>query len=147
MPKLSKSDMKWFGLARQEAMSSTYQGFHLGCVLVYKGHAIGSGSNSCKTHPAQKVYNRKYRKFKYGPQLVVDSLHAEMSALMSVPYAVGVGTDWSKVKVYIYRISRGRLGGHGMARPCPGCLHALKDRGIRDVYYTTDDGFAYERID
>lgn len=146
MAKFSKSDLRYFELARQEAEKSTYQNFHLGCVVVYKGHVISCGSNSTKTHPTQKAYNRKYRRFKYGPQLVVDSLHAEMAALTDVPYAVDVKTDWSKARVYIYRISLGRRTGRGMARPCPACFHALKNKGVHDVYYTTDDGFAYERI-
>ena len=34
----------------------------------------------------------------------------------------------------------------GIARPCPSCMAAIRDIGIRDVYYTTDDGFAYERL-
>ena len=33
-----------------------------------------------------------------------------------------------------------------MSRPCPSCLVAIKDMGIKHIYYTTDDGFAYEQI-
>ena len=33
-----------------------------------------------------------------------------------------------------------------MARPCPACMAAIKDFGIKNIYYTTDDGMAYENV-
>ena len=33
-----------------------------------------------------------------------------------------------------------------MSRPCPSCMAAIKDLGIRNIYYTTDDGFSHEII-
>lgn len=147
MTKFSKSDLKFFELARQEATCSTYKNFHLGAVVVYKGRVVSSGRNSDKTHPEQKKYNDRYRHFKYGPQLIKDTLHAEMAALLSIPYTIEEDMDWSKAKVYVYRISVGRESGKGMARPCAGCFHALKDKGVRHLYYTTDEGYAYERLD
>ena len=33
-----------------------------------------------------------------------------------------------------------------MARPCPACMMALKLRGVKHIYYTTDEGLAYENI-
>lgn len=146
MAKFSKSDMKYFAIARDEAMKSTYETFHLGCVMVYKGHILSVGHNENKTHPAQAMYNR-YRKFKYGPQLIKDTLHAEIAALLDIPYAVDQETDWSKVKVYVYRVCNGGGKRHGMARCCPACMRALRDKGVRKIYYTTDDGYAYEEID
>lgn len=34
-----------------------------------------------------------------------------------------------------------------LARPCPSCMAAIRDIGIKHVYYTTDDGYAYEKIE
>lgn len=34
----------------------------------------------------------------------------------------------------------------GLARPCSSCMAAIRDLGIRDIYYTTNDGYAYERL-
>ena len=34
-----------------------------------------------------------------------------------------------------------------MARPCPSCMAAIRDLGIRDIYYTTNDGYVYERLE
>ena len=33
-----------------------------------------------------------------------------------------------------------------MARPCPACMQAIKDMGIKHIAYTTDDGSANELI-
>lgn len=33
-----------------------------------------------------------------------------------------------------------------MARPCPSCMAAIKDIGISHIYYTTNDGYAYEKL-
>ena len=34
-----------------------------------------------------------------------------------------------------------------MARPCPSCMAAIRDLGIRDIYYTTNDGYVCERLE
>ena len=145
MAKMTKNDLRYFEIAHREAQKSTYNPFHLGCVLVYKGHVIGRGNNSSKSAPIQERYNR-FREFRYGPQLVEHKLHAEIASLKSVPYQVDKETDWSKVSCYIYRISKGRESGFGTARPCGACMQALIDKGVKKVYYTTNHGYAYEEI-
>lgn len=145
MAKITKSDYKFFEMARKEAEKSDFDSFKLGCILSYKKHVIGRGHNSNKTSPKQKKYNR-YRQFKKGPKAIKHSLHAEIDSLNSVPYPLAQSIDWSKVDVYIYRISPGKALGIGMARSCPACMAALKDKGIKKIYYTTDTGFAMEEI-
>ena len=145
MAKITKSDYKFFEMARKEAEKSDFDGFKLGCILSYKKHVIGKGHNSNKTSPKQKKYNR-YRQFKKGPKAIKHSLHAEIDSLNSVPYPLAQSVDWSKVDVYIYRISPGKTLGIGMARSCPACRAALQDKGVRHLYYTTDSGFAYEEM-
>lgn len=146
MSEFSKSDYKYFDLARREAMNSTYNGFKLGAVIVYKGHVISRGHNSNKTNPMQKKYNQKYRTFRRGEKPVNHSLHAEMDSIINIPKCIDVNMDYAKAKIYIYRISPGKRLGLGLASPCPACRHALRDKGFRDIYYTTDDGFAHERF-
>lgn len=136
---------KFFDIARLEAQKSDFKNFHIGCILVYKGHIIGRGHNSNKTHPCQKKYN-KYRKFKKSEKPIKHSLHAEMAALNSVPYPIDKEIDWSHVKVFIYRISKGNSLPFGLARPCPACEAALRDKGIRKIWYTTNSGFAREEL-
>lgn len=143
---LSKFDYKMFERARIIAQTSTYDTHNLGCIMTYKGHILAEGANSNKTHPTQKKYNKKYRHFNKSPKMISDSLHAEIAALSNVPYPVKQNINWKEVHVYIYRICPGKHLGQGMARPCAACMAALKDIGIKHIYYTTDNGFAYERI-
>lgn len=146
MAQITKSDMKYFRLAKKEAEKSTYSGTSVGCVLVYHHKVIGAGHNEDKTSPRQKYYNR-YRKFNNTGGPVLNKNHAEISALASVSYPVDVQTDWSKVSAYIYRIAPGLKNGLGMARPCPSCIRCLTDKGIHSFYYSTDyGGYALERI-
>ena len=145
MAKITKSDYKFFELARQEALKSNYEPHHLGCVIVYKNRVVSTGYNSTKTHSVQKKYNRKYRHFREEGKPFHDSLHAEMSALLSLAHS-GEKIDFSKVKIYIYRIAVGLPLHMGLSRPCPACRHALLDAGIHHVYYTTDTGYCYEEM-
>lgn len=146
--KIKKSDMRFFDLARKEAEQSDYPRFHVGCVIVYKGHVISADHNSEKEAPIQKKYNR-YRNFKnyHNHSSVRHSLHAEIAAIKKIPYPIAQQIDWKKVKVYTYRIAIGLPQNKGISRPCAGCLQCLKDMGIRDIYYSTDFGYAHERID
>lgn len=145
MAKITKSDYKFFEMARKEAEKSDFDGFRLGCVIVSKKHVIGRGHNSNKTNPKQKKYNQ-YRNFNKGSRPIKHSVHAEIDAINSVPYPVANSVDWSNVKVYIYRISPGKPLGHGLSSPCSACRAALQDKGVRHLYYTTDSGFAYEEM-
>ena len=140
-------DKRMFKLARAVAESSSFKNFHLGCVVTYKKHVLSVGVNSNKTHPAQKKYNRKHRKFTKTDKPMVDSVHAEIDALSKISYPIEQNISWKDVKVYIYRISNGRKDGHGLARPCPACMAALKNKGIRHIYFTTNEGYGYERLD
>lgn len=142
---LSNFDYRMFDMARRVATESSFDSFHLGCVVTYKRHIIASASNSNKSHPMQKRYNRK-RNFNKTDKAVHHSGHAEILALANIPYTLLQTIDWRKVKVYVYRISNGKLLKMGLARSCPACMAALRDRGIQHLYYTTDDGYCYERI-
>ena len=86
----------------------------------------------------QKKYNKKYRHFNRSSKMINDSIHAEMSCLVNIPKCVDLNLDYSKCKVYIYRISPGKRLQIGLARPCEACMNALRDKGIRKIYYTTD---------
>lgn len=141
---ISSFDRVMFHQAYIEATKSTFNRFQVGCVIAYKGHIIGRGHNSNKTHPMQKEYNDKYRRFNNAKGAYVKhSIHAEISAITSVSYVVGKDIDWSKCKIYVYRICNGRRLGFGCAKPCPACTHALRDLGVKDCYYTDNEGLSY----
>ena len=135
---LRASDYRYFDKARNVATISDYKRIHVGCVAVYQGQVIGLGCNCNKTHPAQQYYNQ-YRK---RSDTLLPKLHAEISCLNQIKH---LNINFSKVKLYIYRIRKDQP--FGMARPCPSCMAAIRDLGIRDIYYTTNDGYVYERIE
>lgn len=143
---ITKADMKFFRLAKAVAETSEFHNFHLGCVIVYKKHVLSVGVNSDKTHPKQMKYNGR-RNFTKTNKPIHHKIHAEIDALTKISYPVDQNIDWKQVKVYIYRVSPGKKSGHGLAKPCPACLAALRAKGVRHIYYTTDESYAYERFD
>lgn len=145
---ITSFDKRMFEYARQEAMKSTFNRFHVGAVIVYKHKIIGSGHNSDKTHPMQEKYNELYRTFNNTNGCPIKhSLHAEVSALTSVPYLIGKEVDFSKAKIYVYRISIGNPKGYACAKPCPACMGAIRAIGIRRCYFTGDEGYSYLELD
>lgn len=148
MASFSKFDLRMFEKAKEMAEISDFDHFKMGCVITYKHHVIGQASNSNKTHPKQKYYNKRFRNFRHdSTNPIVHSIHAEIAALNTIPYPVATQVDWKNVNVYIYRIAPGLRGQKGLARPCPACAAALFHKGIRNLYYTVDGGFIYERLD
>ena len=141
---LRNIDYKYFDKAKQVAsISDSYQ-THIGCIAIYHGQVISLGCNCNKTHPIQKKYD-KYRKINiegYNDISRLHSLHAEMNCLNQLK---NLGVNFSKVKLYIYRIRKDQP--FGLARPCPACMAAIRDFGIKDIFYTTNDGFSHEHLE
>lgn len=135
---LHKIDYRYFAKARSVAEISDYPRVHVGCVAVYQGQIIGIGCNCNKTHPAQKFYN----KYRIASEVMLPKLHAEIACINQIR---NLDINFSKVRLYIYRIRKDQP--YGMSRPCPSCMAAIKDLGIRDIYYTSNDGYAYERLE
>lgn len=135
---LSNTDYRYFHKARQVATISDYDKVHIGCVAVYQGQIIGLGCNCNKTHPAQKFYN-KYRE---QSENMIPKLHAEINCLNQIKH---LDINFSKVRLYIYRIRKDQP--FGLARPCPSCMAAIKDLGIKNIYFTTNDGYSFEHLE
>lgn len=138
---MTKKNIKFMDMAGELAELSTYTIQPIGCVVTYKNHVISTGFNNHKTHPLQKFYNSK-RTIKHIPDSHPHKLHAEIDALLHVRHLI---IDWSKVNVYIYRKRKDIK--HGLARPCESCMSFIKDMGIRNIFYTTDDGYVEEYLD
>ena len=139
---MGKRDFKYFTLAEENADLSDFAKENLGCVAVYKGKVISTGHNSNKTHPIQMHYNMEYR-VSNNEVWEKHSLHAEMMCLNKMENLID-SPEYSKVKLYIYRKMKKKP--FGMSRPCPACMQRIKDLGIKDIYYTTNDGFSHEHI-
>ena len=136
----TKNDHKFFNKAKHAANISDYPKIHVGCVAVYHGSVVGVGYNCVKTHPLQERYNR-YRESGHHCGWFAPKLHAEINCINSIR---NLELQRSKIRLYIYRQRIDQ--DFGEARPCPSCMAAIRDFGIRDIYYTTDSGYCYERL-
>ena len=132
------ADTKYFMKARQVALISDYPKIHVGCVAVYKGQVIGIGCNSNKTHPIQKYYNR----YREQSDSLLPKLHAEINCINQIK---NLDINFSKVRLYIYRLYNEQP--YRTTRPCPSCMAAIKDLGIKNIYYTTADGYVQEYLE
>lgn len=91
--------------------------------VVFKGKRIlSTGYNSIRS----SRMSNKHKNF-------INSLHAEQHALLNL--------DWSKLKgcsILVMKVSKtGKLSN---AKPCPLCSKLLNHVGIKDIYYTNEQG-------
>ena len=135
--------MRFFKEAKKESLLSDYDGQHLGAVAVYGDKVIlAKAHNSNKTNTTQYFYNRYRVEQKSNIMSKPARSHAECNLYRKIRF---LDIDFSRVSVYIYReLKNGELG---MARCCPACMAALKSLGIKKICYTTDVGYAEERIE
>ena len=130
--------MDYFDKARDISLLSDFKQVHIGCIAIYKKHIIGTGFNTNKTNPIQLYYN-KYRKDFESMPLSQPKLHAEMSCILSIKH---LDIDFSKVKLFVYREDKN--GNIALSRPCKACMQAIKDLEIKEINYTTYDGYVKE---
>lgn len=139
------NDSHLFKLAREHSFSADYTGCNkvkIGCIAVYKGTVLAFGANTDKTHPQQKKYNRWRFNEDSATKYLPDKCHSEIRVLNQIRY---LDIDFSKVHLYIYRELK---NGHpALARPCPSCIAAIRNFGIKHIKYTTYDGFAHEKLE
>ena len=127
---------RYLNFAKNASFMSDYPKQKLGAIIVYKNKVISAGWNCMKENPLQKHYNR-YRG--YEVETARNCLHAEMLCILK---AKDLHIAWNKASIFVYREYK---NGHtAMAKPCMACTHAIKDLGIKNVYYTTDMGWNHE---
>jgi len=131
---------KYFSFAKNVSGYSDFCGDkvsrHIGCVMIHRNRTISVGWNISREHPVQKKYNKDRG---FDTSISKNSLHAEMYALIK---SEGLDIDWSKVKIFVYRELAD--GSTAMAKPCIACMQAIKDRGIKTAFYTTENGYIKE---
>lgn len=103
------------------ATKSTFRTRH-GCVVVHGGKIIGSGFNINLKHPMIKQFNE------------LKTLHAEMIAIMRVKNKRLLKDS----ALFVTRISP--KGKSIMSKPCCICMNVIKSFGVKDIYYTNEDG-------
>lgn len=142
LPRLTETRINYYlNLARNACYYSDFMKARLGAVLIYKGKVVSVGWNSNKTSPLQKDLNR-FREFEVDCGEAHHTIHAEVACLNK---AIDLGIDWSRASLFICRIKKD--GSRGLAKPCVGCQTFIRNLGIKNVYYTTNDnGWCFERM-
>lgn len=134
----TKSDYKFFDVARSVSLTSVFSNYRIGAVIVNKRDIVAVSCNIKKSHPTQKIFNvlrPRHNRLRH------HYIHAEMGALIKTK-----NTDQLRgAKIYVYRETMG--GDTANSRPCQACMAAIAKCGISDVFYTTPDGYVYEHID
>lgn len=141
MKPLTSKDFRLFQIAFKTATNATFHRCKTGCIVVHGNTVLSTGFNTEKTHSMQSYYNGFNNEIE---DCLEHKLHAEIHALNQLKYR---DLDWNRIKLYIYRIRN--INGEqtiGLARPCPSCMEFIKKLGIKDIYYTTNDGYCYERL-
>lgn len=107
--------------------------------LIYKGKVVSFGINSDKTSPLQNKY-RLTTDLKYIENFM-DKEHSEVNCLGKVHPKF----RFDKCEIVI--ISKKKDGDFRLARPCSVCMAAIKDFGIKKIYYTNrNQTFSFERL-
>lgn len=116
----------------QDLALSSPSAHRVGCVLLRKGRVVCSATNvEGKTHPYQSRLAQQAGE----PYRV--SLHAEIRALIRVG-------DRSADTLVVGRVNKS--GNLCLSRPCAVCQLAIGESGIRNVYYSSDEG-TWERLE
>lgn len=132
---LTKRETRFYQKAKQVSKASTRKKAKIGAIIVIGNYIVSDGVSREKTHPIQYRYDRMMDYHSHR-----GNLHAEIDALIS-----SGRTDLTGADVYVYREDKN--GDIANCRPCVSCTQALKDAGIKHVYYTTREGYNYERWD
>lgn len=115
-----KNTIGYLMIAKINSMRSTHPKFKMGCVIHTKDGAVG-GFNQIKTHPKSTA--------------PYHMLHAEIDTILN---AVKHKYDLEGATIYIYRETKD--GNFAMAKPCDGCMIAIRKMKIAKVVYTTNGG-------
>ena len=125
---------KGYVLAKQMSQKSDFDKCHTGAVAIYNNKVLAFGWNSHKTSSVQARYNRERG---FDGYTYTASLHAEIMVVNKIRY---LDIDFSQVRIFVWRgqdIPR-------LARPCAACEKALRDLGIRKVFYTGNNSYIEE---
>ena len=101
--------------------------FRVGAIVMNSNSQYGH-CNARKTHPRLRAHGY--------PEWA--DLHAELGAIIKA------GGECEGATMYVARLKRG--GEVGLARPCPYCMTAIVESGIKRVVWTTDDGVEEVRL-
>jgi len=97
----------------------------IAAAIAHRGNIISLGSNQRKSHPFQKKYAKNEHAI---------YMHAEISSIISALREIPP-LDLCKTDIYVARTYAD--GSYALARPCPGCMKAIKAFDMKRMIYTT----------
>lgn len=142
--KITTRQKRFFAVAMRNAAKSTFfrhgdstkrSKIKIGAAIVKGNYVVSEGFNKSKTHTLQHRHNKKTDYNALSPRI-----HAEVAALINSKH-----NDLSGCEIYVYRENYD--GSLGNCRPCKACASALRDSGVRHIYYTSDNEFHYVHIE
>lgn len=107
--------------------------FKLAASVLYKRMPVSVGVNSYKTDPFMLNYGRNEHAI---------YLHAEVSAIKNALKILHVD-DLSSCILLVARVKKSGNNtsySSALAKPCDGCIRCISEFGIREVWYTTENG-------
>jgi len=75
------------------------------------------------------------------------TLHAEVNAIVRASRVLDED-EFRHSSIYVVRVKKDGTRGkwvYGLAKPCEGCLRCIMSFGIRELWYSTNDG-DFERL-
>jgi tRNA(Arg) A34 adenosine deaminase TadA len=121
----SRKTLQRIHFAKKIAEASGTGQFRHAAVLLRGGSIVNFASNDYRYSGfADRFYHRAIG---YGTR------HAEIRACLNVPRGLTEGSS-----MYVVRVNR--AGELKLSKPCKTCEETLRFLGIREVYYSTDEG-------
>jgi deoxycytidylate deaminase len=125
---------KTYSLAQQNPYPVKWK---LAAIVALRNTVLASGFNSNKTHPRMKPSWGEYP----------NCLHAEGDCIFT---AERKGLDLAGAVLYIARAKRMSSTDSrfviGLAKPCRRCTELIYKAKIKQIFYTTNHGYAMEMI-
>lgn len=110
---------------------NSYRSRHA-AALLYKNNVISYGVNENKTHPFQAQYGRNEECLFW---------HAETRAIHNALRSNSKEVIKNS-SIYVSRAKMKNDAGNpyvlGLSKPCEGCMKAIKEFGIKNIFYTND---------
>ena len=123
-----------FSLLKEVAIATPkVSGARIAAAIVHKNKIISIGVNSKKSSPLQAKYATNKDLSIY--------LHAEIAAIKNALRQLDVD-DFSKVSLYVCRAKNDIATNQmvfGLAKPCVGCMRAIIEFNLKNVFYTLDN--------
>jgi deoxycytidylate deaminase len=136
---MTNKNIRYFELAKEVSKLSDFHSHHIGCIITYGHHIISTAYNTNKSSPLQAKYN-KYCGL--DENNINHKMHGEIYALSKIKDLDNI--DCNKIDIYIWREHKDGI--RALSRPCNACMSMIKDNGIKNIYYTGEDSYIYEKL-